>query len=191
MRQFYDRGDLPVSVNRPSTHPSGGSVVWEVEPHLLDYDTYLPMFFGGLVELEEPYALFARRGVTDMLEHGEDSYVATTVPRLVTHIRSGLSEDNPQVCTAVILSLHQLIKVGKVTRKALLPFLKQLLPCLRRLLLRQSWSGYEDGCLDSENRAAPNMSCLVEDTLQLLHKFGGKEAYKLIKSMCPTYSGVV
>ena len=36
----------------------------------------------------EPYALFARRGVTDMLEHGEDSYVATTVPRLVTHIRS-------------------------------------------------------------------------------------------------------
>lgn len=191
MRQFYDRGDLPVSVNRPSSHPSGGSVVWEVEPQLLDYDTYLPMFFGGLVELEEPYALFARRGVADMLEHGEDNYVATIVPRLVSQIRSGLSEESHQICTAVILSLHQLIKVGKLTRKALLPFLKNLLPCMRRLLSRQNWSGYEDGCLDADNRAAPNMACLVEDTLQILHKFGGNEAYKLIKAMCPTYSGVV
>eukprot|EP00658_Telonema_sp_P-2_P045560 TRINITY_DN3353_c0_g1_i13.p2 TRINITY_DN3353_c0_g1~~TRINITY_DN3353_c0_g1_i13.p2 ORF type:complete len:118 (+),score=6.31 TRINITY_DN3353_c0_g1_i13:711-1064(+) len=114
MRDCYDRGDLPVSVDRPGSHPSGGSVIWEVEPQLLDYECYLPMFFGGLVELEgnprridlraaappacadgwhnfletEPYGLFASRGVADMLQAGEDEYVAPVVPLLIAQLRS-------------------------------------------------------------------------------------------------------
>ena len=35
MYEFYERGDLPVSVDRPATHPSGGSLIWEVCPSIL------------------------------------------------------------------------------------------------------------------------------------------------------------
>eukprot|EP00656_Telonema_subtile_P048489 TRINITY_DN5788_c0_g1_i7.p1 TRINITY_DN5788_c0_g1~~TRINITY_DN5788_c0_g1_i7.p1 ORF type:complete len:290 (-),score=59.21 TRINITY_DN5788_c0_g1_i7:183-1052(-) len=190
MRQFYDRGDLPVCVNRASIHPGGGSVVWEVEPSLLDYDTYLPIFFGGLIELEEPYALFAQCGIADMLKPEEDACVAAAVPLLIPEIRNGLAEEDPRVCAATISSLHRLLAVGRATRKALLGFVRKLLPCLRRVLLRQSWCGYEDGGLDAEHRSAPDMAGLVEDTLQLLHRYGGKEVYKLIKTVCPTFSGM-
>jgi len=191
MRQFYERGDLPVSVDKPATHPSGGSLIWEVDAQLLDYDTYLPMFFGGLVELEEPYALFARRGTTDMLEKGDDVYVAAATPLVISELRNGLADENPTVCIAVVRGLQQLIQVGKQTRKVLLPFMKKLLPCLRRLLLKQSWQGYSDGSLDQECRSGPNLGILVEETLQLFHRYGGKEALKCIKSICPTYAGVV
>lgn len=179
-----------MSVDRPSCHPSGGSVLWEVEPQLLDYDTYLPMFVGGLCELEEPYALFARRGTADLLARADDPDVASLVPILIPELRNGLAEEDPGICAAAIVSLQQLIRVGKATRKAVLGFVRKLLPCLRRVLLRQSWSGYEDGALDAASRSSPDMTSLVEDTLQLLHKYGGKEVYKLIKTVCPTFQGM-
>eukprot|EP00658_Telonema_sp_P-2_P045559 TRINITY_DN3353_c0_g1_i1.p1 TRINITY_DN3353_c0_g1~~TRINITY_DN3353_c0_g1_i1.p1 ORF type:complete len:192 (+),score=16.58 TRINITY_DN3353_c0_g1_i1:711-1286(+) len=191
MRDCYDRGDLPVSVDRPGSHPSGGSVIWEVEPQLLDYECYLPMFFGGLVELEEPYGLFASRGVADMLQAGEDEYVAPVVPLLIAQLRTGLTEPDPRVCTRLVLSLQQLIKVGKLSRRQILVQLKKLLPPLRKLLLKTSWSGYSDGGLDADSRSTPDLTRLVEETVQMLHRYGGEKAYKIIKSICPTYSGMV
>ena len=71
-------------------------------------------------------------------------------------VADGLADENPTVCIAVVRGLQQLIQVcssssqwhmrtdalmgqvGKQTRKVLLPFMKKLLPCLRRLLLKQS-----------------------------------------------------
>ena len=38
--------------------------------------------------LAEPYALFARRGTTDMLEKGEDMYVAAATPLVISELRS-------------------------------------------------------------------------------------------------------
>ena len=35
----------------------------------------------------EPYALFARRGILDMLQHGDDSSVAEAVPLLIAPLR--------------------------------------------------------------------------------------------------------
>ena len=37
----------------------------------LDYHHYLPIFFDGLREKEEPYRFLAVQGVFDMLENGE------------------------------------------------------------------------------------------------------------------------
>jgi len=187
MREFYERGDLPVSVNDPSTHPSGGSLIWEVEPQLLDYDTYLPMFFGGLLEREEPYALFARRGLIDMLQHGEDDAVAESVPLLIPPLRDALMTEDPSICVVALEGLQGIAQVGRKSGKAVLPFLKNILPCLRRLLLKQKWQGYSDGKLDAGQRGVKDINSVVQETLHMLHRYGGKDAYKVIKSQVPMY----
>lgn len=187
MREFYERGDLPVSVHHPSTHPSGGSLIWEVEPQLLDYETYLPMFFGGLLECEEPYALFARRGVMDMLQHGDDDAVADAVPASISPLRDALITEDPSICVIVLEALQALVQVGKKSGRAFLPYLKNILPCLRRLLLKQKWGGYDDGNLDAGQRGVKDINSVVEETLHLLHRHGGKNAYVIIKSQIPMY----
>lgn len=189
MREFYERGDLPVSVERPSTHPSGGSLVWEVEPNLLDYETYLPMFLGGLLEVEEPYALFARRGILDMLQHGDDSSVAEAVPLLIAPLRAALLTGDAAICVTTVESLQAILRVGEKSAQAMLPFLKSILPCLRRLLLNQKWAPHDDNALDSCKRGTVDLHSMIEETLQLLDRYGGKDAHKAIKALVPMYEG--
>lgn len=51
-RRFYDRGDLPITINHKGVH---NIITWKVEIQKLDYHHYLPIFFDGVRELEEPY----------------------------------------------------------------------------------------------------------------------------------------
>merc|ERR550519_486076 len=50
-RRFYDRGDLPLQV---SFTGATRKVAWKVDIEKLDYHHYLPIFFDGLREKEEP-----------------------------------------------------------------------------------------------------------------------------------------
>lgn len=190
MRKCYERGDLPFSVLDSAGHPSGGSLLWEVEPDLLDYETYLPMLFGGLVEVEEPFALFARRGILDMLQHGEDEAIAEAVPLCIPHIRLALLTEDTVICVTAIESLQALLRAGKESAKAVLPFLKQLLPALRRLMRNPlNQEKHDDKALDSLKRGVVDLSTIVEETLNLLNRYGGPNAFKVIKAMVPMYTG--
>lgn len=164
--------------------------MWEVEPNQLDYGTYLPMFFGGLIETEEPHALFARRGILDMLHFGDDESVAEAVPLLVPALRDALQTEDIQVCVVAIECLQTLLQVGKKSVKAMLPFFKNLLPCFRRILLKRTWSKYDDNKLDDAQRGGKDLQTIVEDTLHILHRHGGQDAYKLIRAMVPMYQAL-
>jgi hypothetical protein len=54
-RRFYDRGDLPISVE----HHSRNRIAWKVDKLQLDYHHYLPIFFEGMREKQEPYRFLA------------------------------------------------------------------------------------------------------------------------------------
>jgi hypothetical protein len=45
-------------------------ISWKVEVDKLDYHHYLPIFFDGIREKEEPYRFLAVKGVEDMLKAG-------------------------------------------------------------------------------------------------------------------------
>jgi len=47
-KKYYDRGDLPIAVNFLGANRK---VTWKLEPELLDYHLYLPIFFEGLREV--------------------------------------------------------------------------------------------------------------------------------------------
>lgn len=59
-KKYYDRGDLPIAVNSQGAHRK---VTWKLEPELLDYHLYLPIFFEGLREEMEPYKFLAHQGI--------------------------------------------------------------------------------------------------------------------------------
>jgi len=61
----------------------------KVEIEKLDYHHYLPLFFSGLCETEEPYAFLARQGIHDLLDKG-GSKILPVVPQLIIPIKSNL-----------------------------------------------------------------------------------------------------
>ena len=66
-RRFYERGDLPVQVDHGGV---SNRVAWKVDVQKLDFHHYLPIFFDGLREVEQPYAFLAEQGVYDMMSSG-------------------------------------------------------------------------------------------------------------------------
>jgi hypothetical protein len=55
---YYDRGDMPITVSFAGAERKIG---WKLEPEHIDYHLYLPIFFEGLREVNEPYKFLANR----------------------------------------------------------------------------------------------------------------------------------
>lgn len=83
-RKFYLRGDLPIAVQHKA---NGNKIHWKVEPDKLDYHHYLPIFFDGLREKEEPFRFLAREGVMGLLERG-GAKILPVIPQLIIPIKS-------------------------------------------------------------------------------------------------------
>ena len=82
-RRFYDRGDLPISIE----HGPQNKIQWKVDVMQLDYHHYLPIFFEGIREKQDPYRFLAIQGVFDMLEKG-GAKVLPVIPQLIIPIKS-------------------------------------------------------------------------------------------------------
>ncbi len=82
-RRFYDRGDLPISIE----HGPQNKIQWKVDVMQLDYHHYLPIFFEGIREKQDPYRFLAVQGVFDMLEKG-GAKVLPVIPQLIIPIKS-------------------------------------------------------------------------------------------------------
>jgi hypothetical protein len=83
-RRFYDRGDLPIAIDHRGT---GNKISWKVDIEKLDYHHYLPIFFDGLREKEEPHRFLAVEGTFNLLEKG-GSKILPTIPQLIIPIKS-------------------------------------------------------------------------------------------------------
>lgn len=59
-RRFYERGDLPVSIQHVSKEKMN-LITWALDIEKLDFHHYLPIFFDGIREREEPYRTLAIR----------------------------------------------------------------------------------------------------------------------------------
>lgn len=82
-RRFYDRGDLPIAIQ----HGPQNQIFWKIEVSQLDYHHYLPIFFEGIREKQDPYRFLSVQGVFDMLEKG-GAKVLPVIPQLIIPIKS-------------------------------------------------------------------------------------------------------
>lgn len=180
LKRFYDRGDLPICVRHC---PQENEIAWKVPVEKLDYHYYLPIFFDGLRDKEEPYFFFARRGILDMVECGPKRIVPV-LPQLIIFIKNALNTREPEVVQVTLKILQTMVKADDRIGEALVPYYRQLLPIFNLLKNKNKNSG---DSIDYAQRKRSNIGELIHETLEMLEMYGGQDAYINIKYMIPTY----
>lgn len=183
-RRFYDRADLPIQIFHGSV---GGKIVWKVDIDKLDYHHYLPIFFDGLREKEDPYRFLAVQGTYDMLEKG-GSKILPVVPQLIIPIKTALNTRDSEIMPTMLKVLQQLVLSGDMVGEALVPYYRQLLPVLNIFKNKNSNIG---DMMEYGQRKRQNLGDLIQETLELFETRGGEDAFINIKYMIPTYESCV
>lgn len=183
-RRFYDRGDLPIQIFHGAV---GGKIAWKVDIDKLDYHHYLPIFFDGIREKEEPYRFLSIQGVNDMLEKG-GAKILPVVPQLIIPLKTALNTRDPDIVAPTLKLLQTLVLSGDMIGEALVPYYRQLLPVFN--LFKNNHLNIGDK-IDYSQRKKVNLGDLIEDTLQLLETYGGEDAFINIKYMIPVYESAI
>ncbi|KAH9601680.1 Parkin co-regulated protein [Trypanosoma melophagium] len=183
-RSHYERGDLPLTIQQAASR----SLLWRVDVTTLDYHHFLPIFFDGLRELEEPFRFVAIQGCYDLLDRGGPK-ILPTIPQLIVPIKTALNTRHPTVIVNVLKVLQKLVLSGEYVGQALVPYYRQILPIFNLYKNRNKNLGDR---MDFSQVKRQNISDLINETLNLFERYGGEDAYINIKYMVPTYeSGVM
>jgi len=179
-KKYYDRGDLPIAVNSQGAQRK---VQWKLEPELLDYHLYLPIFFEGLRETEEPYKFLAFQGCDELLERG-GSKILPVLPQLIIPIKKALSTKRHDILCVTFKKLQKLVLANEMIGEALVPYYRQILPIFNLFKYKRLNIGDK---IDYAQRKNENLAELIQETLEIFEKHGGEDAYINIKYMIPTY----
>merc|ERR1740133_735243 len=183
-RKFYTRGDLPIQVFHGAV---GGKIAWKVDVEKLDYHHYLPIFFDGLREKEDPYRFLAVQGVYDMLEKG-GSKILPVVPQLIVPVKTALNTRDPELMATMMKVLQVLVLSGEMIGEALVPYYRQILPVFN--IFRGKNENLGDK-MEYAQRKRLNLGDLIAETLQIFGIHGGEDAFINIKYMIPVYESCV
>jgi len=183
-RRFYGRGDLPVQIAHRGT---ANLISWKVDIEKLDYHHYLPIFFDGLREKEDPHRFLAVQGVYDMLEKG-GSKILPVVPQLIIPIKTALNTRDAEVLATTLKVLQSLVLAGEMIGEALVPYYRQILPVFNIFKNKRLNSGHN---IDYAQRKRLNIGDLIDETLEIFEIHGGEDAFINIKYMIPTYESCV
>ena len=125
-RRYYDRRDFPIVVEHTG---SGCRLRWinDVDLTELDYHHYLPIFFEGLREKQDPYRFLAIQGIFELLEHG-GARVLPVIPQLIIPIKTALNTRDPDVISITLKVLQRLVTCSETIGEALVPYYRQILP---------------------------------------------------------------
>lgn len=183
-RKFYDRGDLPIGVSHSG---SGCTIKWKAKTAELDYHHYLPKFFDGIREKQDPYRFLAIQGVFDMLEQG-GAKVIPVIPQLIIPIKTALNTRDPEIISITLKILQKLVTCANYVGEALVPYYRQILPIFN---LYKDWNINIGDKIEYSQRKKLNMGDLIQETLELFEQTGGDDAFINIKYMIPTYESCV
>merc|ERR1712139_338756 len=183
-RRFYDRGDLPIQIYHGAV---GGKIAWKVDIEKLDYHHYLPIFFDGLREKEDPYRFLAVQGTYDMLDKG-GSKILPVVPQLIIPIKTALNTRDKEIMTTALKVLQALVLSGEMIGDALVPYYRQILPIFN--IFKNSNVNIGDA-IEYAQRKRMNLGDLIEETLEIFEIHGGEDAFINIKYMIPVYESCV
>lgn len=87
----------------------------------LDYHHYLPIFFDGIRETQEPYRFIAVKGVEDLLKAGGNK-ILPVIPQLIIPLKTALNtRESSIICTTLAL-LQKLVLSADLVGEALVPY---------------------------------------------------------------------
>lgn len=183
-RRFYDRGDLPLQVTFDGAQRK---VQWKVNFDKMDYHHFLPIFFDGIREQEEPYKFLARQGTYDLLAKGNNK-ILSVIPQLIIPIKTALNTRDKEIVCEMLKILQKLVTSGEMIGEALVPYYRQILPVFNLLKNKNIHTGDK---IDYSQQKRSNIGDLIDETLELFELHGGEDAFINIKYMIPTYESKV
>lgn len=80
--------------------------------------------------------------------------------------------------------IQKLVTAGEMIGEALVPYYRQILPVFNMFKNKRLNIGDK---IDYGQRKQENLAELIQETLEVLEKHGGEDAYINIKYMIPTY----
>jgi len=183
-RRFYDRGDLPIQVSFTGVTRR---VAWKVDIDKLNYHHYLPIFFDGLREREEPYKFLALQGAKDLLNAG-NGRILPVVPQLIIPIKEALNTKDKEIICTMLKILQQLVNSEEGIGECLVKYYRQILPVFN--IFKNCNRNLGDR-IDYSQQKGTNLGDLIEETLALFEIRGGEEAFLHIKYYIPVYESHV
>ncbi|XP_076762964.1 parkin coregulated gene protein [Xylocopa sonorina] len=128
-RKFYEWGVFPVALEKDKY---GTKLSWKVNIEDLDFHHYLPLFFDGLTETEQPIKFIVEQGISDMLENGGPK-ILPVVPQLIIPIKKALNTKMPVIICTTLRAVQNLVRSADCVGEALVPYFRQILPVLNLL----------------------------------------------------------
>ena len=183
----YRRGELPCSIEHRG---SGNNLSWICPLLQLDYEHYLPIFLDGIRCTESPYQFVARQGFDELIEEakGFPDCVLPCLPDLIKPIRLALNTKDPDVVHAALRALQKIVLSNYGVGEALVPFYRQLLSVMNLFYTKRQNIGDD---IFYGQRKGTDLGTAVLETLELLEKTGGPNAFVNIKYMVPAYESCV
>jgi hypothetical protein len=169
-----ERGDLPLRVNFAG---AVRKIQWQVDVNKLDYGHYLPLFMEGLRELDEPYQFLALNGTLDLIEKGKSRPLAC-ISQLILPMKQNLMTKHPKILCVQMRVLQKLVTCCPFAGEALVPYYRQLLAIFNLFITKRVNCG---DFIDYGQRRQENLGDLIMETLYLLEKHGGPDAFVNIK----------
>lgn len=183
-RKCYQRGDLPLAIDHNQTRLC---INWKVELAKMDYHYYLPLFFDGAREKEDPYRFLAVKGIEDLLKAGKGK-ILPVIPQLIVPIKNALNTRDKKIMGVTLQLLIKLVQSEEMIGESLVPYYRQLLPILN--VYKNDTLNIGDS-IDYAQQKNRTMGDLVQSTLEIFEKHGGDDAFINIKYMIPTYESAV
>lgn len=157
-------------------------------PSQLDLKTYFPIFIDGLREKIDPYRFLAIMGSFDLIETTPTGQLIETIPQIIIPLRLALNTKDRDIVGLICKVLQKLVIVHPECGLHLVSYYRQLLPSFN---LMKNWNLNIGDKIDYGQKNACNIGDLIQETLELLEKTGGEDAFVNIKYMIPTYESVI
>jgi len=183
-RLAYERSDLPIRVDHVFR---GIQLRWTKDMAEVDFERLLPVACEGLRETKFPYEFLAEETCMQMID-GHPEKVLPVIPYIVQPLKAALRTDDTKIVLKVLKILQKITANVPGGGKALVPYYRQLLPVLGQYKTKNVnlGDGVEYGQWKNQNLAD-----IVEETLQLLEKTGGPDAFINIRYVIPLYESCI
>lgn len=181
----YQRNELPIMIE---SRAGGNTLRWTQPITEIDYAKYLPLFLEGLTEKSHPYSFLAREGAFQLLQFGKSrpEKVVECLHRVIPAVRAALDTHESKYIRDALMILQELTQTPGVG-PLLVPYYRQLLPVLNMFKNKRRNLGDD---IDFQQHRAKDVGEMILETLEILERTGGPDAYVNIKYMVPTYEGV-
>ncbi|KAL4088274.1 hypothetical protein PRIC1_012698 [Phytophthora ramorum] len=186
--QAYARNELPIMIEGGKGGGKTG-LRWTAPVEDLDFSKYFPLFVDGMREKVFPFSFLAREGAFQLAAFAQrhPNKLVDCLHRVIPALRTNMETRDDGALRDGLLLLQQLTLTAGVG-PLIVPYYRQILPILNLFKSKRRNLGDE---IDFRQHRLQDLGEVISETLELLERTGGEDAFINIKYMVPTYESAL